>query len=195
MEERAQDEALVFMDIMKGVEQGLVNMFAVGLWHLFEQQAILFHRRELLEPTERDDSKLWTFKGLTTRLYEVRIDIKRFASWQRIEELGLLANTVKHADGTSCRKLKKLRPDLFVPPPRYPGSPVHLGLPGHWLQFQVFQPLSGESVYVSKERFEQYVAAARDFLEELAQRLEGHHTTILGKIALAGESSVHEDFQ
>ena len=44
------------------------------------------------------------------------IDVERFKSWPKVEELNRLADAIKHADGWSCERLKELRPDLFCHP-------------------------------------------------------------------------------
>src|SRR5206468_4809085 len=46
--ELAQDRAITYYETMYGLVQGIVNMFAVGLWHLFEQQLAGFVRRAIL---------------------------------------------------------------------------------------------------------------------------------------------------
>ena len=43
----------------------------------------------------------------------VGISIEEFRSWNDLEELRLVCNAVKHAEGGSAKALEKIRPDLF----------------------------------------------------------------------------------
>lgn len=96
------------------------------------------------------------------------IQIEAFLSWNKINELKLVANTVKHADGMSCEVLKKLRPDYFTPP-----SLEKDGLDsGHGGIGEVFHPLAGEDLYISTEEFAKYVEAVKQFCEDLAKSFD-----------------------
>ena len=44
--EMAQDHSIADYETMSGVRQGVLNVLAVGLYHLFEQQQLFFLRRE-----------------------------------------------------------------------------------------------------------------------------------------------------
>src|SRR5436309_9857605 len=168
--ERAQDAGVVYYETMKGVEQGLINLYTVGLAHLLEQQLLFIHRRELLSfPEEEHDARLFTFEVMKERLKAAGINIETFKSWPPIEELRVLSNTAKHADGRSCAELKRRRPELFVK--LFPGE-TDASL---WAEHvAVYQPLMGEQLYVTRELYEEYAAAAKQFLVELAEALERH---------------------
>src|SRR5438046_2353052 len=84
--ESAQDEALVFLDTMRGIEQGLINMSAAGLYHAFEQQLLVIHRRHLLDLHEESNPKLWRIEEVKRRLKDAGIDMEPFGSWPRIDE-------------------------------------------------------------------------------------------------------------
>jgi len=97
------------------------------------------------------------------------IDITSFSSWSKIDELRLVANTVKHADGDSADKLRCCRPDLFTFP-----DPVSKSILPH--QFiilrQVFQPLTGKDLFVTVSDLSSYVDVIKQFWFELAKALE-----------------------
>jgi hypothetical protein len=93
------------------MQQSLNNMFAMTLYHIFEQHMMEFHRREMLDHHQRGDNKY--FKQQVFKDAIKIIDIESFSSWKTLEELRLLANTVKHADGNSSAKLYELNKDLF----------------------------------------------------------------------------------
>lgn len=164
--EAAFNRGLDFYTTMMDMAQGIRNMFAAGLYHLFEQQLLLLHRRELLDFEEENDANLFSLNQAGKRLASHGICIEEFHSWPKIRELRALANTIKHADGPACGELKNLRPDLFCrPDARELGLPY---LPG----LKVFQPLTGESIYVTDDAFNEYVEAVKEFWFELIEALE-----------------------
>jgi hypothetical protein len=171
--EQARNEAITFVQMMESIRQGLINMFAASLWHALEQKLLLLHRRELLDREERGNPKLWSLDEIKKRFKAAGVDIETFSSWSCVDELRLLANTVKHADGYSCEELKARHPDLFVPPTSLGHMmAVDEVLRDAYLTRPVFEPILGESVYVTQEQFEGYAKAVQAFLEDLAHWLE-----------------------
>jgi hypothetical protein len=57
--------------------------------------------------------------------------------WARIDELRLVANSVKHAEGPSAQQLRELRADLFQNPAF---AHIRAGIGGRWLDRQ--EPLA-----------------------------------------------------
>ena len=169
--ETAQNAGISFYRMASGMKQGIINLFTAGLYHFFEQTFFKFHRRELLWPPDNDkDPSLIKWRPAKDRLIKYYgIDIEKFNSWAKVNELRLLANTVKHADGDSCTELKGLRPDLFVSThgqtERYELELVRVR--------PVLQPLAGEDVYINPEEFAKYVEAVKMFWEELATAFDG----------------------
>ena len=171
--ERALVAGISFYMMAEGVVQGIVNMFTAGLYHLFEQQVIRLLRKALLFGSEENTPGLFNVKEARQRLLQYyKIDIFAFASWGKLEELQLVANTVKHADGRSCTALKQRRPDLFIhpslkddPPPPVPWT-VDPRYP------EVFLPLAGEDLYISLAEFTKYVDVTKQFWEELANAVD-----------------------
>jgi hypothetical protein len=165
----ARDAGISFYIMADRMRQGVINLFAAGLYHLFEQRFLKFHRQELLSYREDGNLSLVNWKEAEKRLQEnYGINIKGFASWSKVDELRLLANTVKHADGGSCEELKSLRPDLFISP--------HLEKDGYAINLvqirEVFQPLAGEDLYVSVKEFANYVEAVKQFWDNLANAFD-----------------------
>ena len=85
--------------LMIGIRQGLLNLFAIALYHAFEQQIMLFHRKNVLQVEEENDDKLFKMSEFQHRLEEFDIKITEFASWPKIDELRLLANAVTTCPG------------------------------------------------------------------------------------------------
>lgn len=93
---------------LSGVRQGILNMFAAGLYHLFEQQMMIFLRRELLRPSEENDVKLFSLREAQVRLNSHGVDVRSLSAWVTVEDLRLVANSIKHAEGDWLRNYKGL---------------------------------------------------------------------------------------
>lgn len=91
---------------MEAVKQSLVNSFAPMLYHAWEQQLLAFHRKEVLHPKEEHNNDLLKLSVLRKRLAANGLGITQVPTWSRIDEVRLVANTVKHADGDSADDLK-----------------------------------------------------------------------------------------
>lgn len=153
--------------LIKGIRQGMINLFATMLFHAFEQQAIYFHRKNVLHKNEENEQKQLKLSLFQSRLKEFGIDIKNFSSWSKIDELRLVANTVKHAEGNSSHELREIRPDMFRNP--------HLS---DFSQFisdpspHIFQPLVGDGLYVSIQDIKDYRDHLVGFWQELADAMQ-----------------------
>ena len=158
--EQATDLAVSWYLSMTAVRQSIINLFAIGLRHLFEQQVFDFvshaHISNAVNADFHRDIGSLTVDG---------IDVKQFQSWSRLEELRLVCNTVKHAEGGSARELKALRPEFF----QSPGESALSILTGPG---PVRQPMAGEDVFLAVEDIHTYCEAARHFWNELAEKLE-----------------------
>ena len=168
--EMAQDRAISHYLLMKGMLQGIINLFAVGLYHMFEQQLFMFYRKEILTKEQEDNfDRFYKIEKVEKGLRESGIDITYISSWLKIKELGLVAHTVKHADGPSTQSLKSHRPDLFINP-----NPVSKGFltDQFIISSQVFQPLTGKDLFVTISDLSSYVAGIKQFWFELADALE-----------------------
>ena len=166
--EAVQDAGISHYLGLKGMEQGVLNCCALFLYHLYEQQLMLFHRRELLSIRDQNDPTLFTHKEVHARLRLAGVDPKTFAVWPKLEELRLLANTIKHGEGKSSQDLLALAPQLFSSP-SLAGSPFYvLASSG-----RVYTPLVGEDIYVSPAKIGEYSDAIEGFWLELLQSLGG----------------------
>jgi len=168
--EWALQEGIVHYMNLEDLRQGLLNVSATFCYHLFEQQLFYFHRKELLKQYEENDHDLFKHKEIKKRLAEHAIDIEGFRSWSKVDELRLVANVVKHADGDSAKKLRELRPKMFTRPDLREDEVMNpiLSCP-----LPVFQPLFGHDFYVTIEDLRAYAGAAIDFWTEMAGLLEG----------------------
>ncbi len=176
--EEAQEAAIEYYHTMDAARQGILNMFAASCYHLFEQQLFMFYRRGLLNPDEEREfnaklsKRLLRIKTVRDRLLASGIDTGKFASWSMLyDELRLVANVVKHADGWSCQELKSRNPDLFF---RAEAGPRI----GSVDKKSVYQPLFGEGLYITIEVFRSYTNAVTDFWQELSSAIENQGSVV-----------------
>jgi hypothetical protein len=167
--EAAQEAGIDHYTMMKNLEQGIINLFAVAAYHLFEQQLYVIHRRELLSQAEENNAKFFTHEEVINRLNGYGIDLRNFQAWPKLQELRLITNTVKHADGWSASELKKLKPEMFSP-----RDPIFQKMPrlSPKTPLPVYQPLFGQDFYLTPEEFGHYVGSIIDFWQEIASVLE-----------------------
>ncbi|WP_066736096.1 hypothetical protein [Cupriavidus sp. D384] len=151
---------------MDAVRQALLNSYGAILYHAWEQQLLAFHRSNVLHPREQDDHRLLNLKIVQVRLQNLGIDIAALPAWTTLDELRLLANAVKHADGASAETLKAMRPELFEAP-----TLEGLGLEIPYTR-RVFKPLSGEDIYLTLDDLRRYGRSVIGFWEQLAEVLE-----------------------
>jgi hypothetical protein len=164
--EQAFEAGIAQYEAMSDIRQSLLNTYAATLYHAWEQQLLAFHRREVLRPAEESDNALLNLTKLKERLNGAGIDVTKLPSWAKIYELRLLANTVKHADGSSADELKQLRPDLFEHP-----NTTEFGLPKFGGARRVYMPLSGNDIYVTLDALKSYCSTLVQFWSELADVL------------------------
>jgi hypothetical protein len=107
--EAAFEASLAHFDIVLDLRQGLQNMFAVSLYHLFEQQVRAFHVRVL-------NHKPLKFGSDVLKAWDKTLPDPVLTTEQRsgLDELRLLANAVKHGDGASAQELYTAAPHLFL---------------------------------------------------------------------------------
>lgn len=161
--EKAHDASLDYYMMVSGFKQALLNVSATTLYHLFEQQLLFFLRREILHPSEENNIDLIKITVLKERFLQCNIDIEQFSSWRTINEMRLVANTVKHAEGKSAIELRKIRPDIFRNPilKKY-------GIFKHPVNSRpLFMPLAGEDICLSIEDLKNYGETIAKFWDEL----------------------------
>ena len=163
LSERADDAGNTYHEEAMAARQGVLNLFAVAIYHQFEQQQAILMRREMTSPlNENDVPKPHAFAELV--LKESAIDIRTFPEWPKLDELRLVANVVKHAEGWSSSDLEKVRPEMFTHP-LLRNEPFFSASKG---PRQIFGPLSGEGLYVTGADLDAYFEAIIDFWQRLS---------------------------
>lgn len=165
--EMAYEEGLAHYEAVSNVRQALLNLAAAALSHLLEQQLLIFHRRQVLFSWEEDDHALFGENVRQKLLKEAGLDITQLASWQKIKDLRLLANAVKHGDGRSASELRVARADLMTHP-LFRNSTGSIGKPTR----VVWSPLAGDSIFVTAADFSALCKAAKEFWIEFANAVE-----------------------
>jgi len=156
--------AFEYYEGLSRVRQSLLNLFPVLLYHAWEQQLLSFFRQEVLEPEDSNKHGLLKLTVVQERMERIGIELGSLPTWSVLDELRLVANTVKHADGSSAEKLKRLRPELFTAP----SASEIVGKLG-WKIPPTHAPLSGDDLFVTWPHVRAYGAATVDFWAELSQ--------------------------
>jgi hypothetical protein len=92
-----------------------------------------------------------------------------------INELRLVANATKHAEGSATRQLRTLRPELFSNPDF---EEIYTEFEEQGIERTmgpVHAPLSGEEFFVSEKLLQAYAEAAESFFAEIAEHFRAHY--------------------
>jgi hypothetical protein len=166
----AQDHSYAWWETMVSLRQSMLNLLATGLYHLVEQQLAALSddcAYERVRNTDLRTGKQWYAENLG-------VDLSWLAAWAKIDELRLVANSVKHADGGSARQLREIRPDLFENP-AFAHILAEIGAMGdRWVERQtpLSRPLAGEDLFVTEDDMRAYTAAARSLFEGIVEFCE-----------------------
>ena len=164
--EYAYNVGLLFYENISDIYQGTLNLFAAGLFHVSEQQ-LAYLTKDGAFGIEGSNTRLQSVMDWYTQHFQ--IDLAQFPSWSLIEELRHVANTTKHAEGSSEKRLRSIHPGLFQNPVLRnddPNVPVFL-MPVH-------VPLGGEGLYVTGDDFRKYHKATLDLFGWLLEFFENH---------------------
>jgi hypothetical protein len=145
----ATDQGIAYYQSLAQLKQGVTNLLGAGLYHLFEQH-------------------LARIKAIASHDGQALPDIATLKAWPKVNELRLLANTIKHAEGPSAVQLRAIHPDYFV-------DPVIRGSTLEKWQLRrgdpVTNPLGGTDLFVSPKDLSEYYDAIRALWEELVPHL------------------------
>jgi len=169
--EDAHDHALSWYEMMRSLRQTMLNLLAAGLFHLAEQQIAMLGQDDAFEnrqpkSTTLDDLVKW-YKAT------LRMDLRALSDWPLIDELRLVANTAKHAEGKSSGDLRSLRPELFFDP-ALSGMFAKSGMRDHFVNRPVSAPLAGEDLFVTEDALRRYAEGVERFFREIAACLDEH---------------------
>lgn len=162
--EAAEEKGQVFYDTMVAIRQTSLNLFAAGLFHLLEQQLADLCRDGAFETAPPRETKLEIVSDWYRKNFN--LDLSNLSAWPKINQLRLLANSVKHGEGKSAAELRAIRPDLFQNPHL---SELFRDFPEMNTAQAVRLPLAGEDIFVTTKVFSEFSEAANSWFTEIAE--------------------------
>ena len=162
--EDAHEHAFGWYEMMRSMRQTMLNLLAAGLFHLTEQQLARLSEDAGFEGRRPKDSALDLAKWY---LGTLRLDLHSLPEWHLINELRLVANTAKHAEGGSSNELRSLRRDLFSDP-EFSGMFPDTGFQDFLARGPVTAPLAGEGLFVTEDTLKSYAEGVMRFFEQIA---------------------------
>jgi hypothetical protein len=180
--EMASEVGIAHYERLCRMRQMTLNMMAVNLRHLVDQQIMDFHKRQVLSISEERERTLHKDIVFRDRLRNAGIDVETLRSWISMVELRLLSNVIKHGEGdfkperqTDYDKLFVTCPELFVEPEIRGTESQLCGRP------RVDRPAGGEDLYVSETDLSRYIESSVMFWNELAEIVEFHSSAQKGQ--------------
>jgi hypothetical protein len=171
--EWAQDRAIEKYQTLAIMKSNHLLMTISMLYHLWEQQLIKFTIHEL-QHYLKFDRKSVSFSDVQLIFRLHGVDILETSSWLKLRELKWLVNTIKHGDGESADKLRKIRPDFFNFPALF-GSSIETDT----LELYGAVLLDEYSLQVSEEDLYTYIEAAKKFWDEMPERAYSDTETLI----------------
>jgi hypothetical protein len=167
--EDARDCALNWYEMMRSLRQTMLNLLAAGLFHLTEQQLATLGQDAGFENRQPKSTALEE----VVKWYQsaLRMDLRSLPEWPLIDELRLVANATKHAEGKSSGDLRKLRPDLFFDP-KLAGLFAGEGIKDYFLNRPISAPLAGEDLFVTEDALRFYAEGVEMFFREIADQFD-----------------------
>lgn len=151
-----------------GLQQGMLNLLAVGLHHLFEQQQRSILRLALDQGDDRSSQSFDFEKDLSNH----GVSCKEFERHTKVNELRLAANAIKHGSGTSAHELAKIRSDLFDGLDRSQHRPGTEDRTISLRPYNIVLPLAGDHLYVTDRDLFEWCDAVIAYWKELASILD-----------------------
>ena len=164
--EQAFDAKLEYYEMVSSVKQALLNICATALYHSFEQQVLFMLRREILHPSQENIVSFLKIQTFKDELLKYRVDIEKFSSWPIIEELRLVSNSIKHAEGKSSEMLRQINHGIFINPIL---KKYNMGF--HSTSPRLYMPLAGDDIYVQIKDLKKYRDAISAFWSEYISEL------------------------
>lgn len=157
----AQQHSISWYQTMSALRQAMLNLMASGLYHLFEQQFAESCRDGSFHVDPPRDAQLRIVADWYQDHYG--LNVRALSSWDAVDELRLVANSVKHSEGGSMQELRARRPEIFTNP-IFADLYQEMGPPP--LQ-PVFAPLTGEGLFVTEDLLRAYSQAVEALFGEV----------------------------
>jgi hypothetical protein len=171
--EAATERSLSWYQMMVALRQSMLNLLASGLFHLAEQRLADLCRDGSFHIDPPHDSKLADVSPWYREHFG--LDLAALPSWSVFDELRLVANAVKHAEGSASsatRQLRQRRVEFFSNPD-YAEIYKEYQEAGIAQTFvPVLAPLSGGDLFVNEALLRMYAESAESFFRAVAQYFE-----------------------
>ncbi|MGQ4666674.1 hypothetical protein ACUIJN_12725 [Metabacillus halosaccharovorans] len=165
----ANDEGIQLYELLNTMKKNHLLMTISMMCQIWEQQLIKFTVTEMRHLLLFDNNAL-SF-GNAKKIFELHgVIFKELLSWNKIREMRLLVNTIKHGDGESAKKLRKIRPDYFELD--FIKGTDTLELAGAVL-------LDSYSLMVEEQDFRSYIEATKMFWDEMPERAYSNVDSII----------------
>ncbi|GIP44453.1 hypothetical protein J45TS6_29120 [Paenibacillus sp. J45TS6] len=171
--EAANEESAEMYENLLRMQSNHLLMTISLLYHTWEQQLIKFTLSEMSNYFDFT-KRVLDFKGVQTIFKLHKVDITKTEAWSEIRELKFLANTIKHGDGESADKLRKIRPDFFTS--EYFDDPVDL------LKLNGAVLLDGYTIKAHESDLYNYIIAVQKFWDEMPERAFSDTKKIIEKM-------------
>lgn len=169
--EWATGQSIEMYDTLSTMRSNHLLMTISMLYHIWEQQLIRFTIHEL-QHYLRFDKKSVGYEDVQT-IFELHgVSIGRTKSWEKIKELKILVNTIKHGDGHSADSLRKIRPDFFKV------DTIKTDI----LELHGAVLLDSYSLQVKESDLYEYIKATKNFWDEMPERAYSDTETLISII-------------
>lgn len=173
---------------MSKIRQSLINLHAVGLRHLFEQQVYdLTYIVRVDEPFKRNSDNKKDKRSIEEkeklRYADLEfdkillkenggIDLETLDEWDTIKELICVSNVVKHAEGKSMAELRNNYPDLLNNPTILNDDlKIRDLLVNRGIKRAIRNPLAGDEIYIKEQDIQRYANAIENFWRDLIRSI------------------------
>lgn len=150
----------ISMDLMK---YNVRLMSIATLYQFWEQQVRKFLYEELIERNHENIK----FKDFCTNIGTIKeefrkcdVNLQDLEVWEKIDELRILQNVVKHGDGNARKKLQRIKPDFFRQIDEETSA----------IDYH-FTTLNEQVLNVSDDELTVYSEALMEFWDELPERM------------------------
>lgn len=164
----ALDRAIETYEMLSAVQQSVLNLCVAGLFHLFEQTCTSLGRAWMRKECESVDEWVHWLR------VQLSLDPTHEPFWSVVRELRLVTNVIKHGEGSSAKKLRKINPAIF-------DLPGVADLRDTGYQLPVVAPLSGGDLYATESDYSRYCDGVLSFWNWLDIGVKGRHGELHGE--------------
>ena len=134
--------------------QIVLNLLAIGLYHVFEQQQVTFFRRLLARTSSAGEAREERqVKNLERMLRsELGLSEEEFPDDEGVRLLEAVANAIKHGEGRSADRVRRYRSDLFENPVWQRSGPERTDPPREIPDVTPLKPGLEGGLYVTEEQ-------------------------------------------